>query len=143
MKFFFDRCLSIHLARMIGNFERMHNVVHQDDENKFTADSEDVEIINTLAAEDPKPVWITADISQRRNPSERAALRESGMTIFFCKRHSGTPHFQALKLLAVWPGIVEHAASVKVPTAFEIPFGRIGKIVAKIDRLGPTRELFK
>ena len=39
---------------------------------------EDPHIIRTVALETPKPVFVTADISQRRNPDERLALRESG-----------------------------------------------------------------
>lgn len=129
---------------MLSNFEREHNVVHQDDDGRFAPDCEDVEIIRTLAAENPKPVWITADLTQKKNPAERAALRESRMTVFFAKRHRLTPHTQSLKWLAVWPTVVDFALTAKVPTAFMIPFGRLGgRLNTKIDRLGPTAGLFK
>lgn len=143
MNFFFDRNFPRPIARMLGHFERDHNVVHQDDDGQFSPDSEDVHIINTLAARSPSPVWITADLSQKRVPSERAALRNSGMTIFFCKRASRlTPHIQTLKMIAVWPALVKAAETAKVPTAFEVPFGKIGaKLNEKIERICNTAEL--
>jgi hypothetical protein len=128
---------------MIGHFDRENLVVHQDDDNRFDADSEDVHIIRVLSGEPHKPCWITADLSQKRDPAERAALRDSGMTIFFFKKNNGTPHFQALKVLSVWPKITELAATARVPTAFEVPFGKIGKLNEKIDRICPTAELFR
>lgn len=144
MKFFFDRNLSVHIARMLDAFEQVHNVVHQDDDGRFDVDSEDTYIVSTLAAESPRPIWITNDLGQRRSPTERAALRASGMTIFFCKRNNLTPHLQSLKLLAVWPTIVDYATNTRVPAAYEIPFGRIGgQLNEKIRRLGNTVELFK
>lgn len=143
MTFFFDRCIALPIARMLGAFELIHNVIHQDEDGRFENDSEDIEIINTLALESPRPVWITADIAQRRVNAERAALRDSGMTIFFCKRNNLTPHLQSLKMLAIWPTVVSRAVNVRVPTAFEIPFGRIGgQINEKIIRICNTSELF-
>jgi len=65
------------------------------------------------------------------------------MTLFFAKRNQLTPHAQALKWLAVWPTVVEFAGRSRVPTAFQIPFGRIGgKLNTKIDTLGRTASLF-
>lgn len=145
MKFFFDRNLSVHLARMIGNFDRANTIVHQDDDGRFQHDSEDLHIIGTIGNEQPRPVWITADIAQRRVPEERAALRDSAMTIFFFKRNNGEIHYQALKMIAVWPAIIETMARTKQPTAYEVPAGRIGMKLMnqKIDRLCFTAELFK
>lgn len=143
MKFFFDRCLSVHIARMMHNYDRENNVVHQDDDVRFTHDTDDISMIETLASESPKPCWITADLSQRTVAAERVALRDSGMTIFFFKKNNGAPHHQALKALAIWPTLVDLAESARVATAFVIPFGRIGKIGTKIDRLGNTSDLFK
>ena len=144
MKFFFDRNTSLHIARMLNHFDRDNNIVHQDDDGRFAPDEEDVTIITTLASEDPRPVWVTADLAQLRSPIERAALRDSGMTIFFRKRNNFTPHMQALKMLAIWPTVVEYAHTARVPTAFVIPGGKIGaKLNTKIDRLGNTSDLFK
>jgi hypothetical protein len=111
VKFFFDCNIARPIARAIGNLELNHRVVHQLDDGRFEPSSEDTYIINTLAAEDPKPIWITHDLSQRRNPEERAALQDSGMTIFFWRRNRLTPHHQALKMIAVWPAVVDSAVS--------------------------------
>jgi hypothetical protein len=126
VNFFFDRNLSKHIARMLGHYDRENNLKHQDDDVRFEHDTSDVDIINTLAEERPKPIWVTADIMQRKNPAEGEALRSSGMTIFFCKRNSGDPHFQSLKMLAMWPTIVRYAATSKSPMAYEVPAGKIG-----------------
>lgn len=121
MNFFFDRCVSVRIARMLGAYERDHQIIHQDDDARFTTETTDVELI-TAIADDPKPVFITADISQRREPLERKALRDSGLTIFFIRRgfHQLPFHQQAVKLLNLWREIVRLAERAKEPTAFEI-----------------------
>ena len=144
MIFFFDRNISVHIARMLDDFDRVHNIVHQDDDGRFERDSEDVYIIKTLGSATERPCWITADISQLKNPAERAALRDSGMTIFFCRRMAVTPHHQAVKFVVIWPRIVERAETARLATAFEVPFGKIrGQLNQKITRLGNTADLFK
>ena len=35
--------------------------------------------------DEPKPVYITLDVTQLRRPNERRALRESGMNLVFLK----------------------------------------------------------
>jgi hypothetical protein len=127
---------------MLGNFDRDNNIIHQDDRSEFTHDSDDVEIINTLASWPEKPVWITADLKQRTKPAERIAFRDSGMTIFFRRKNNGDPHFQALKMLAVWPSVVNTAKNARVPTVFEIPAGTIGgKLNVKIEQVCLTSDL--
>lgn len=108
---------------MLAAFDRDNNIVHQDDDSRFEPTSTDTHIISTLAEECPKPVWITSDISQRKVPEERRALRNSAMTIFFFRKNNGAPHFQALKALAIWPTLVKYAATAKEPTAFQVPGG--------------------
>ncbi len=144
MKFFFDRNTSVHIARILSHLDRKNNIVHQDEDGRFAEDEEDVNIIDALAAEDPKPVWITADLGQMRKPIERAALRDSQMTLFFRKRNNFTPHMQAMKMMAIWSTVVDLAQNVRAPTAFVIPGGSIGaKLNSKIDRLGNTADLFR
>lgn len=145
MTFFFDRNISVHIARMLNHYDRENNIIHQDDDGRFEPDSEDVHIIKTLSSETEKPHWMTADISQLKNPAERAALRDSGMTIFFCKKMAAVSrHHQSVKMLVIWPQILERAATVKLPTAFEVPFGKIGgRLNQKITRLAHTAELFR
>ena len=65
MKFFFDRCISVHIARMMGHFDRKNMVVHQDDDSRFVDNDEDRNLIDTVSNDEPQPViWVTSDISQ-------------------------------------------------------------------------------
>ncbi|MGK2956058.1 MAG: hypothetical protein ACSLFI_10370, partial [Solirubrobacterales bacterium] len=105
LKFFFDRNISVHLARMISNFDRENSIVHQDEDSRFVDMDDDVFLIETVKNDDDRTVWVTADISQKRNVDERAALRNSGMSVVFFKRFhkNKSIHFQAMKILSVWP----------------------------------------
>lgn len=143
MKFFFDRQISIHIARMIDHFERRHTVAHQDDDGRFQETDDDVFLIQTIAHESPTPVWVTADLAQKRRPHERVALRDSGMSVVFFKRfYKGKSfHDQAMKVLAVWPNIVALCEKVRSPTAFEVPSG--SPTSPKVDRLGPTGQILR
>jgi len=126
---------------MMAHFDRENTIQHLDDDVRFEQDSDDVFIIETIANDNPKPIWITADIAQKRILVERAALAESGMNVGFFKRFQKgmTFHDQALRILTVWPSIVELCSRVRVPTAFEISSGS----TRKVDLLGPTSSLFK
>ena len=143
MKFFFDRNISNHLANMLNAFDRRNQIVRQDDDRRFEQDSDDAHIIRALASEDPKPIWVTNDISQKKVPAERLALRESEMTIFFVRRNYHLPHHQALKLLAVWPTVIDFAEFVREPTAFMISSGQLAKsgIGRKVDKLCLTKDI--
>jgi hypothetical protein len=126
---------------MLRHFDRNNTIVHQDDDATFENRAEDIDIIRTLAAEDPKPVLITVDISQTRNPGERFALRESGMSVVFFRGGYNDLkfHHQAIKLVWIWPRIVEECLRCKVPTVFEIS----PKLTAeKIDIVCPTSQIF-
>jgi hypothetical protein len=123
MKFWFDRNIAVNIAHILRAFDKQHEVVHQDDDPRFARTDADTFIIPTVAAEYPRPVFITADISMyARVPLERKALAASGMSIVFFKKgfHSLEYHTQAVKILTVWPKIVEVVADAHVPTAFEL-----------------------
>lgn len=125
---------------MLAGFgiETEHVVIHQDDDARFKPQSEDVFIINALASENPKPVFLTADLNMRsKYPHERKALSDSGLTLVFFRKtfHQVPVHAQAVKLLKAWPGIVEATCRCRVPTAFEVNAN--GKIAA----IGPTNKL--
>lgn len=123
---------------MIDVFEVEHAVTHQDDDARFPADTPDVDLIQGLAGDDPKPVLVTADINIRRRPVERQALAASGLTVVFLKArfHDLSFHQQAVKLLGVWPELVRQTTRVREPTAFEITAA-----AKKVTRLGPTQRL--
>ena len=139
MNFFFDRNLPERLARMLDAYDPINTVTHQDDDGRFDHTATDVYLLMTLAADTPKPVFMTADINiHRKNPSERKALKDSELTVVFLRRrfHSQPIHTQAVNLLKVWPEIVKETARCKEPTAFELtPSAR------KPQRIGYTKDL--
>ena len=140
MKFFFDRNISVHIARMIGHFDRQNIIVHQDDDSRFQSRDDDVHLIETIGSETPRPIRITADINQRREPTERAALASSGMHVVFFKRlHRASFHDQAVKVLMIWPTLCDLCSTAREPTAFEVPAGPLRS--RKVTRLGTSREL--
>jgi hypothetical protein len=49
MRFFFDRCMSIRLARMVNVYEVEHSVRHHDEDTRFTPATRDIEWIEKLA----------------------------------------------------------------------------------------------
>jgi predicted nuclease of predicted toxin-antitoxin system len=139
MKFFFDRCLPVRLAKMLDAYDTENQVVHQDEDGRFTNMDEDIKIIATLADENPPPVLITADVNMyTRRPDERLALRNSNLTCVFIKKgFNNLPiHDQAVKMLKLWPQIVEQTSRCKEPTAFEI-----SPSATKLQRYRLTRDL--
>jgi hypothetical protein len=138
VNFFFDRNVSVRLARMLEAYDGENKIVHQDDDGRFAPDSPDADIIDGLSNDDPRPVLITADEAIKRRPHERMALAASGLTVVFLRPGFSNlaRHAQAVKLLTVWPEIVTAVSRCKVPTAFEI-----GPGARKVQTLGPTRAL--
>jgi hypothetical protein len=138
LNFFFDRCVAVHLARMLNAYDRENTIAHLDDDNRFSPATADIDWIQTLASDDPKPILMTADQRLRRDPVERRALASSGLTVVFFRAgfHNLTFHDQAIKLLTIWPTIVEVVSHAREPMAFEItPAAR------KVDRLCRTDQL--
>jgi predicted nuclease of predicted toxin-antitoxin system len=83
MKFFFDRCMPIRLARMVAAYEQEHTVRHHDDDNRFHRETPDIEWIKALAADEPPWIVVSADGRILKNKVERAALISSGL-VYFC-----------------------------------------------------------
>lgn len=123
---------------MLDAYDGRNPVRHLDDDRRFNPRSTDVQIITTVASDDPRPVYVTADLENRTVPEERAALRDSGMSVIFLRRrfHHLDFHVQAVKLLTLWPQILKECSRCVEPTAFEIT-----PAANKLTRLGPTRLL--
>ena len=138
MKFFFDRCVPQRLARILDAYDTDNTIIHQDDDSRFDEATPDTLLIETLASEDPKPVFVTADIRMRRNPVERIALADSDLTVVFLRPawHDLDFHMQAVKLLKLWPSFVEQVERCREATEFEVT-----PSAKKLQRLGPTCEL--
>ena len=138
MKYFFDRNLSVHLARMASQYKTAIEVRHLDDDSRFRIDSSDVEIIQALQNESPSPVFVTGDLNiKRKHPHERKALGESGLTAIFFRKTFHNMQFedQVVKFFKVWPRILEEIAICEAPTIFEVTPN------AKLIRIGHTVDL--
>lgn len=105
MNFFFDRQIAIQIARMLDAYECEHTIVHLDEDNRFTPVTPDIEWIEAIAADEPTPILVTADINIKRKAVERQALQDSGLTVVFLKPgfHQLAFHVQAVKLLTICP----------------------------------------
>jgi hypothetical protein len=110
--FWFDRNIPIRVARVIGAYEPIHLVRHQDDDLRVRPTSTDIEIL-TLLGNDPACQWsmVTSDRHIRTRPDERQALRKSGVKYFvFDKAWSRKDfHEQTWRLLKSWPDLVRFA----------------------------------
>jgi hypothetical protein len=136
LNFFFDRNVSVRLARMIHGYDPLHTIEHHDDAFERTA--ADIDWMKALAARREGWFIVSGDLAILRNKAEAAVLRESRLTFFALKKGwlNLDFHVQACKLLKVWPKIVEQAARAKHPTVFEVPVS-----AQKIDRYRLTSEL--
>jgi hypothetical protein len=115
MKFFFDRCISQRIARMVGAFEPVHTVSHHDEFREFTHTTPDVEWIETISKDDPRWIVISGDGRILKNKVERSALDHAGLT-FFCmnKAWMSTKIYEyAWKFMKIWPEILESAEHSK------------------------------
>lgn len=128
---------------MLDNYDRNNIIVHQDDDKRFEKNAHDPDIIRIVAGDPGPPVWVSADIEQKRNPLERLALRESGMTCVFFKgfhgKKSQTFRFQAIKILTVWDDVCAQCQRCRQPTVFEVG----GKMTtSKVESRGLTAKVF-
>ena len=124
---------------MLDAFEIDHTITHMDDDVRFLPTTPDVTWISTLARDEPPPILISADINIRRMPVERQALKDSGLTIVFLKSGFSKNlkiHHQAVKLLKIWPKIVDRTSRAREPTAFEIT-----PAATKVNLISKTRDL--
>lgn len=112
----FDRNFPRRIARAIGQYTEPDGVVarHQDDDERFTITTPDVDIIGILAADaDHQWVLVSQDRRITQRPDERAALAAAGIKFFyFEKAWSKMPtHERAWKLIRAWPGLLQLAST--------------------------------
>jgi hypothetical protein len=112
MRFFFDRCMSPRLARMVDAFEEDHAVRHHDHDPRFNKHTTDVEWMRALGG-DGEPGWVILSGDGRilTKPAERQVLREVDLT-FFCMANAWNHmpiHEYAWKFIKVWPDVVANA----------------------------------
>ena len=77
MIFFFDENMIESAARVIGAFDRTHEVRHLLD--RFPRGTADVEWIRTVASWEGDPVAVCADGRILKNAVERRVLKECGL----------------------------------------------------------------
>lgn len=124
MRFFFDNQMSPYLARAVAELERgvdEHQATHLRD--KFPADIPDPAWIHDLS-EERDWVIVSADLGITKNPANRAAWRESGLTAFFLKGgwQNQEIWIYASRFLWWWPKIVAQAQMAQKGKGFLVPF---------------------
>jgi len=119
VRFFFDNCTAPALAKAIDVLiaREGDQAIHLQD--RFARDIADVDWINTLAREG-EWVVISGDERITRNPHERAAWLDSGLTAFFLsKGWQNLPFWdQAWKLVQRWPDISQQAKRIEAGAGF-------------------------
>jgi len=125
---------------MLDDYDEQNEVVHLEDDGRLKHDTEDVQIIATLSKENPKPVFVTADLNiYRKYPEERRGLADSGLTcVFFSKSFANLPfRHQVVKAMKAWDQLVACTGDCREPSAFEVG------VNGKVTRLGTTSSLVK
>lgn len=112
------------LARAIAELEAVtdkNEVRHLRD--KFAANTKDIDWIKALGQERDW-VIISGDLHITRNPAERQAWLESGLTAFFLKSGWADQKLwlYASRLVAWWPQIVTQANMIAQGQGFLVPF---------------------
>jgi PIN like domain len=129
MIFFFDRCTSPRIARMVHAFEAIHSTRHHDDDARFSKSTPDIEWIAAIGAEDPPWAVVSGDARILKNKHELAALRATRLK-YFCLSAQWMRmqiHEQAWRFMKVWPQIVENALTSRV-SLFEVRGGKALKV---------------
>lgn len=122
MRFFFDNNLSPRLARAIHelSLDDGVDVVHL--RSKFPRDVPDEIWLRTLS-EEGNWVVVSADTRIHRNPTQRMAWVEAGLTTFFLEPGWHDLRFWdiAWKLTQRWPQIMDVAKSIDPGACFFVP----------------------
>jgi PIN like domain len=141
MRFFFDRNISHHLARMLAGYAGRYDdeVRAHDDDPRFELNTPDEVWLKALGQDDPPWVVVCGDGAILNNPAERAALEEANLT-FVCFAPSWIKmrfDDQAWRLIKEWNKIAAKVRSAgDRPRIYKVHWGRS----VKIDDLGETRR---
>jgi len=138
MNFFFDRCVPRRIARVLDAYDVQNTIIHQDDDNRFDQTTQDVVLIETIASDQPSPAFVTADQAMLRRSVERMASANSKLTIIFLRPswNDLSFHLRTVKLMSLWPSIVQRVERCREPTAFESTSS-----ARKLEQLCLTRDL--
>jgi hypothetical protein len=122
VKFFFDNCLSVAMARAIATLAAAQEIeiVHLQD--RFDPSTPDHEWIPRIR--DEGFIIISGDPRITRNPANRQAWLESGLTAFFLADGWAQRRFwiQAGELVRWFPIIIETVRRCQPGSGFLLPF---------------------
>ncbi len=122
MQLFFDSCVARAMADAVASLARAQRieVVHLTQE--FAPSTPDVEWITALRGRDV--VLVSGDTRITRNPVERAAWQESGLTAFFLDDGWASKKFwvQAGELVRWCPVIIDTARTCAQGSGYRLPF---------------------
>lgn len=121
MKFFFDNCISIKLARAINALvEPDDSVEHL--QKRFNEDTADTTWIEALGRE-RHWVVVSGDLKIRQRPQEQRVLKAAGLTVFFmAKGFTKLPEWEQVRwLIDKWPLIRQQAELAAVGSAYIVP----------------------
>jgi hypothetical protein len=128
LKFFFDNCVSKHLAEIISILEGKtgHELCHLT--QRFDAATPDTIWLNELSAEKGW-IIISADDRLRRGSVEKVAWKRASVVSFFLSKNwvNHTKYEQAWRFVKWWPRIVEQASLAMPGAAFEVSENVTGK----------------
>jgi hypothetical protein len=126
--------MSTALARAVAELEghsSYNEVTHL--RQRFDPDTADLVWIPALAGE-REWIIISGDPHITRNPAERAAWRESGLTAYFLKPGWASQPLwtYASRFIAWWPQVTAHARRTRRGDGFLVPFK--GSELEKVER---------
>jgi hypothetical protein len=140
MRFFVDRNISRHLARMLAGYAgRYGDEVRAHDDDRFPINTPDTIWLAALGRDTPPWVIVCGDGSILTRPEERTALEEADLS-FVCFERSWMKisyEDQAWRLVKEWNKIAAKVRSAgDRPRIYKVHWGRS----VKIDDLGETRR---
>jgi hypothetical protein len=126
MRFFFDRCAPVAIAKMVRAIDGDdHTICHHDEDKRFHAKTTDAEWLTALGKDgDPPWVVISGDGRILKNKAERKVLDQVKLP-FFCldKPWPNLGIYEyAWKFMKVWPKLVHHAQEGRA-TLFKVQAG--------------------
>ena len=134
MNFFVDADISYRFARMLSAlYDGIHTIVHITEHTNFLHNNNqyggnstpDIEWITKLGASEIDWVAITGEANIIDTAHERAALIQSGLTLFSLDHNWDKVGFveQSWKIVKIWNEIVRHAEMPR-PALYRVHMGR-------------------
>lgn len=121
MRFFVDNNLPPAIAEALDALSRHEGSEVTHLRREFPGNTADIQWIEALGR-DGGWVVVTGDRAIKKNPHERQALIDSGLTVLFLGKAWAHMTFwdKAQKLVRCWPAILSTTSSVVAGAAFEV-----------------------